>query len=73
MSESNQESRSGPLPETLRRRLVRAADTYGLARTRRAVGLSDAAFWRAYGGGGVYHGTLCAVERGLRILEREAP
>ena len=65
--------RSGALGETLRRRLVRARETYGLKRVLASTLTAEGTHWRAEAGGNVYHGTVLAIERGLELLEREAP
>jgi hypothetical protein len=71
--EDTDSNRSGALPETLRRSLVRARETHGLKHVLRATLTAEGTHWRAEAGGNVYHGTVLAIERGLAQLEGEAP
>jgi hypothetical protein len=65
--------RAGALPETLRRRLVQARETYGLKRVLAATQIVEATHWRAEAGGALYRGTALAICQGLDQLEHEAP
>ena len=65
--------RSGALPESLRLRLVRARETYGLRRLLSCTGVAEGTHWRAEAGGTIYNITARAIAQGLDALEREAP
>ena len=71
--QSRTESRASALPESLRSRLERAVDAYGMKRVIKATGAAEGTTWRALARGTVYASTANAFAHGLDALEREAP
>jgi hypothetical protein len=67
--EADEDFKSGALPASLRGRLVRARERYGLASVLAATRTAEATHWRAEAGGNLYRGTILSIEQGLLRLE----
>lgn len=60
---------SDAAPATTIERLRRAVEAHGPRAVIRAVGLSEAAFWRAYAGAKVRAGTVHQINAALEAFE----